>query len=340
MKAGGFLWPRVSFAIATFNSSRTLEKCLSSIRSQNYPNNIEIVIGDGGSTDKTLLICKKHKARVISIPEKKQNAEYNKGVAANGARHEILVMVDHDNILPDKDWLKKMVLPLVEDPKIFGAGVLRFTYDKKMTFLDRYFALIGGTDPIPVFFNKSAHQSYLYDGMHLKGELISEKDGYYVVELNSEDLPALGGNGSLLRRKLLKKANSKGENFFHIDVHVDLAKKGYVKYAFVKESIMHLTSNNIIPFLKRRAYFIEKYYYQDNKKRRYSIFEPKKDKINLLKYIIYSATFVGPIFDSIRGYYKIPDKAWFLHPLMCFAMLAVYGVPTAKEEIKRVTKTE
>lgn len=322
--------------MATFNSDRTLDKALESIIKQDYPAAIEIIIADGGSADDTVAIAKKFGARVVAVPIDKQNAEYNKGVAANQANNEILAMIDHDNILPTKLWLKHMVQPLVDDQTIIGSGTFRFDHDQSMTILDRYFALIGSPDPIPFFLNKSAHQSWLYSGFHLRGRLIDDRAGYYLVELNPEKMPALGGNGCVLRRALLKEAKSDPDNFFHIDIHVDLARKGYRRYAFVKETIKHLTNNSILPFLARRRYFIEKYHFLDYSRRRYSIYEPAKDKLGLFGYIIYSATFIGPIIHAIIGYLKKPDTAWFLHPIMCSAMLVVYGFPTVKQELRRV----
>src|SRR3989338_2059407 len=277
------IWPSVSVAIATRNSQRTLAFCLNSIKNQNYPANIEIVIADGGSIDKTLEIAKEFKAKVINVPENKQNAEYNKGVAVNNCKNELLLMIDHDNILPHKNWLKRMVKPLIEEEEVFGSGVLRFHYDIKMTLVDRYSALLGGTDPVPFFFNKSAHQSYLYSGFHLKGKVIKERDSYIKVKLNPNSLPALGGNGSILRRK-----------------------------------------------------FIEKYHFEDHSKRRYSIYNPKTDKLALIGFVFYSISIILPTIDSIRGFLKVADIAWFLHPLMCLGILTAYGITTIKEGIKNV----
>lgn len=330
------VWPSVSVTIATRNSDRTLVSCLSSVVNQNYPSALEIVIADGGSADKTLAIAKKFGAKIIAVPERKQNAEYNKGVAVNAAKNDVILLIDHDNILPHKNWLKKMIKPLLEDKDIFGAGVLQFHYDKKMSILDRYSALLGGTDPVPFFFNKSAHQSYLYRGFHLRGKLIKEEKDYYKVRLNPDSLPALGGNGAVLRRKLIKIANSSPDYFFHIDIHVDLAKKGYTTYAFVKDTIIHLTNNNFFPFLRRRRYFIEKYHFEDHSKRRYSVYDPKKDKWALVGFIVYSATFIMPIVDAIRGLRKVSDIAWFVHPLMCLGIMAVYGITIIKEGAKNV----
>lgn len=331
-----FRWPSVSVAIATRNSERTLVQCLSSVCNQNYPSSLEIILADGGSQDQTLDIARRFKAKVVKVPESKQNAEYNKGIAVNEGKNEVLLMIDHDNILPSKDWLKNMIKPLVEDTTIIGSGVLRFKYDKKMSLVDRYSALLGGSDPVTVFFNKSAHQGYLYGGFHLKGKLIEDRGSYFKVKLQASRLPALGGNGSILRRNLLKYANTKKGYFFHIDIHVDLAKKGYTTYAFVKDTIIHLTDTSFISFLRRRRYFIEKYHFVDQSKRRYSIYDPKYDKLGLVLFVIYASTFILPLADSIRGFIKIRDSAWFLHPLMCFAVMGVYGITTIKEGVKNV----
>lgn len=329
-------WPTISVTIATRNSERTLELCLSSIKIQDYPSDVEIVIADGGSVDSTLQIAKKFKAKIVKVAENKQNAEYNKGVAVNAARNEILIMIDHDNILPHNHWFKNMIRPLLDDKEIFGTGVLRFHYDTKMNLFDRYSSLLGGTDPVPFFFNKSAHQSYIYNQFHLKASLEREQKNYYTVRLNSEDLPALGGNGSALRRKLLKHTNSSPGYFFHIDIHVDLARKGYLKYAFVKDSTIHLTNNSFIDFLRRRRYFIEKYHFEDHSKRRYSVYNPNKDKFALTLFVIYSISFFWPLVDSIRGYMKVRDLAWFVHPFMCLGIVLVYGITTIREELKNV----
>lgn len=50
---------KLSIIIATFNSSKTMKKCLDSIVEQSLcdPDDIEVIIKDGGSKDDTILIC-------------------------------------------------------------------------------------------------------------------------------------------------------------------------------------------------------------------------------------------------------------------------------------------
>jgi glycosyltransferase involved in cell wall biosynthesis len=327
----------ISVVMATFNSSRTIERALASVRSQDYPQKkIEIILADGGSTDNTLKIVKKYDVSIIKVPKHLQNAEYNKGIGVNAAKNEILFLLDHDNILPHNKWFKQMIRPFLEQKNIVGVEPLRFHYDRNDSIIDRYFALLGGNDPVAYYLQKDSHLSWAFDTYNLVGKSKDMGD-YYLVKFNRNAIPALGGNGAAIRRKLLlKEAQADPEHFFHIDVHVDMIKKGFNTYAFFKDSIIHLTNNKVIPFLARRKYFVEKYHFEDSSKRRYSVYEPKKDKKKLLMYIILSATMVKPLYDALRGYKKIHDPAWFIHPFMCFSMLFVYGIPTVKEEIRRV----
>jgi len=58
--------PLVSVVIPTYNSEKTLAKCLESIKNQTYKNT-ESVIVDNFSTDKTTEIAREHGANVIKI---------------------------------------------------------------------------------------------------------------------------------------------------------------------------------------------------------------------------------------------------------------------------------
>jgi glycosyltransferase involved in cell wall biosynthesis len=325
----------VSIIIATFNSERTLSLCLKAVKEQIYDENkIEIIIADGGSKDATLQIAKKYGAKVIRVDPKKQNAEYNKGIGLKYAKNEIVLFLDHDNILPHKEWFKNMIKPFLENGKIVGVEPLRFSYDKKMTILDRYFALLGGSDPVVYYLGKDSHLSWAFDNYNLMG-LAKDVGSYYVVKFSSDNIPALGGNGAALRREiLLKNSKADPENFIHTDVVADLIRNGFDTYGLTKDSITHLTNNRLVPFLLRREYFIEKYQMEQSKKRRYHIYDYEKNNMDLVKFVIITLTLVVPIRDSIRGFLKIKDLAWFIHPFACVLFLGTYGFAVVKEGVR------
>jgi glycosyltransferase involved in cell wall biosynthesis len=56
--------PLVSVVVPTFNSEGFLERCLASVRGQTYPN-IEVIVVDNYSKDKTREIAKSYGVRVV-----------------------------------------------------------------------------------------------------------------------------------------------------------------------------------------------------------------------------------------------------------------------------------
>lgn len=320
--------PLISVVIATYNSDRTLAQCLKSLKDQTYPaNKIELLIADGGSTDNTLKIAKKYKAKIIKVPKDKQGAEYNKAYGLQYAKGEFLLCIDHDNVLPNINWLSKMLHPLIENPKIVAVEPLRYHYSKKFSLLDRYFALFGVNDPLPYYLGKADRMDYIHQNYNLLGNAIDKGD-YYQVSFDQnqpQKIPTLGANGFLIRKKHFLKSKHKPGEYFHIDINVDLVSQGLTEYAFIKDSIIHLTNSKLFSFIKRRAFFMKKYYMDDFSARRYSVFSLKQDMVNLVLFVFISLTFIKPLFDSIKGFIKVKDVAWFVHPFMCFAMTVVYA---------------
>lgn len=333
--------PTLSFCLATYNAEKTFERCLGAVAMQDYPKDkIEIIIADGGSKDMTLDIAKKYGATIINVPADVQGAEYNKSVAINEAKNEILVLIDQDNIIPHKMWLKNMVTPLVEDKEIVGSEPLRYAYRKDMDLMDRYFALFGVNDPLPYYLGKADRISHHSDKYTLFGE--TEDKGPYLkvtFEKNADKIPTLGANGFLIRRKVLMENAEAGiGKYLHIDVTVDVIKAGFNKFAFVKDEIIHETSSQgFFTFIKRRKFFMEKYHLEDTGSRRYSVYMHPDDFFKLIYYIFISFTVVKPLYDSIRGFIKIHDVAWFIHPFMCFGMTSVYSYAMIKSKIKKLS---
>ncbi len=88
--------PLVSVIIPTYNSEKFIELCLQSIRKQTYKN-IEIIVVDKGSKDRTTSIAKKYTDKVFVIPAKERSEQKNFG--AKKAKGKYLYFVDSDFIL-------------------------------------------------------------------------------------------------------------------------------------------------------------------------------------------------------------------------------------------------
>lgn len=328
--------PSISIVTASYDGSLvTLEQCLKIVRSQNYPQDkIEIILGHGG-TKAVERVSKKYKARVFYVAPDKQNAEYNRGIAFNQAKSELVLILDHDNFMPTSNYLRELVQPLIEHKDVVAVESCYFHYDRSFSALDRYYALFGTLDPIPYYLGKADRMSQISKSWNLLGHSV-DCGSYYLVDFEKDPrkIPTIGTNGCLMRRQVvIKNANTKPEYHYPIDVMVDVIKSGNNRFAFVKNSLIHLTgSRGIFSFLKRRLKFVEQYHFIDNSKRRYSVYM-SGDQWSLLKYILYSVTLVKPLSDSFIGFIKIPDPAWFIHPIMCLGICFVYGWGTIKNSL-------
>ena len=321
----------LSVVTATYNSVRTIERNLQSVRSQDYPQDkIEIIVADGGSKDETREIAHSYGAKIIRVDPKLQSAEYNKSIGINAARGEIILMLDHDNVLPHKLWLSKMLKPFFDHPEVVGTETLRYHYDPSTTLIDRYFALFGAGDPIVWYLGKADRLSFIYDRYNLLGEA-KDCGSYYLVKFQAGEIPTVGANGFLVRRSVLMQyAKTSPGSYFDMDVNVDIIKAGFDTYAFVKDSVLHLTGyGNALNYLRRRILFITQYHLGEKglalkAARRYEVFE-KKDLLKLILVIFICLTLIIPFIDSLRGWRKIHDPAWFLHPFLSFAFVVLYS---------------
>ena len=91
--------PKISIITISFNSEKTLEETIKSVVMQDY-DNLEYLIIDGGSKDKTLEIVEKYRdkiAVVISEPDEGISDAFNKGIAL--ATGDIIGIINSDDQL-------------------------------------------------------------------------------------------------------------------------------------------------------------------------------------------------------------------------------------------------
>jgi len=94
--------PKISVITPSFNQGQFIEQTILSVISQGYPN-LEFIIIDGGSTDNTVEIIKKHETSITHWQSKKDNGQasaINEGFGM--ATGDILCWLNSDDMyLPD-----------------------------------------------------------------------------------------------------------------------------------------------------------------------------------------------------------------------------------------------
>lgn len=101
--------PLVSIITVVFNGEKHIEKSIASVLNQTY-SNIEYIVIDGGSTDRTIDLIKKFENKIdlwISEPDNGIADAFNKGIAQ--AQGEIIGIINSD------DWYELNTVSLVVD---------------------------------------------------------------------------------------------------------------------------------------------------------------------------------------------------------------------------------
>lgn len=116
--------PLVSVTIPTYNSEKTLGKCLESVMNQTY-GNIEVVVVDSFSTDKTVDIAEKFGARVIQTRWKLLGARY---LGFKESKGDFILLLDSDQILTSKQVINNAVALMEKNDMLIFE---EYTYNVK-----------------------------------------------------------------------------------------------------------------------------------------------------------------------------------------------------------------
>lgn len=321
--------PTISVCMATLNAENVLEECLRLLTKQDYPKDkIELLVGDGGSTDLTRSIVKKYGGKVFENFLK--TGESGKAVALQEAKNELVLILDSDNFLPDEKWLQKMVVPFLDD-KIKLAEPIKYTWRKSGGYIERYCALIGMNDPVCLFLGNYDRWNYLTQKWTAVPHDEEVLEDYLKIKLTKAGIPTVGANGTIFRTDFLKSINT-GKYLFDIDVIAkEISENGFVYIAKVKVGIIHtFCEANFGKFIKKQQRRIKDYTF--HKKNKSRVFDWSKFEIGgesswgLLKFIIYTLLIFPLIIQALIGYSRKKDWAWFFHLPACWVTLIVYAV--------------
>jgi O-antigen biosynthesis protein len=109
-------YPKVSVIVCAYNGERTMDCCLASLESLNYPN-YEVVVVNDGSTDKTREIAERY-PYIRLINQENQGLSAARNVGLRAATGDIIAYTDCD-CMADPDWLTHLVARFLSSD--FGA---------------------------------------------------------------------------------------------------------------------------------------------------------------------------------------------------------------------------
>lgn len=315
---------KVSFILGILNAERTLRECLDAILMQEYPEkDYEIIIADGGSKDKTLEIIAEYRKKTNSIrlihnPHKLSEGRGNgKDMAVEAARGDIVIFVDHDNILLGKNWLREILKPF-GNPEIMASQSMLKPRKGDSLFL-QYVNALGVEDPFAIPYSLVAQVS-------LHPEKFRIVDNYYLYTLNPRKVLFFGANGCAFRKSVFDKIKGYTRD---VDVSASMAEYKMNVAVPLKPRVYHKTGSNALEFMKKKGLYFYRFItneYQDRKFR--WIPEDLSGKIRFFLMVCYNLSIVGPGLFALKQFLKSGELFWILHPGFLFFVTLEDGLIT------------
>ncbi len=316
----------ISFILAIYNAERTLRECLTSILQQDYPKEkYEIVIVDGGSKDATLSIIqefmqKSKNIRLLGNPYRlSEGMGMGKDQGLQAAKGDIVIYIDHDNILVGKNWIHEIMTPLLEDKEIMVSQSL-LTYAEDDTLLIKYLNAAGVEDPFAIPYS-------LVSAVTLHPEKFTLMNNtYYIHELQESRVLYGGANGCAYRKSVFQKIGGYQRD---VDVFAKMAR-WKMKVAIPKKAyIHHKTSADLWSLLIKKGKYFYSFINSEYHKKEYRwVGKSLSGKFRFMLMAAYNLSLIGPFAVSLKYALKTGRLFWLLHPFYMFLITFEYGLIT------------
>lgn len=337
----------ISIIIATYNSQNTLPLALESVRKQTYPQNrLEILVIDGGSTDKTLKIARKFGCKIIN--NQKREPLFAKYLGFMKAKGAYILYLDSDEVMENPRSIELKYLIFKNGRDIRAVIPSGYKVPKNFPDINYYINELG--DPFSFFiYRLSKDANFFIEELLTKYRKVYEDKSCTVFNFyNIKPLPflELGAMGIMTDLKYLKKNVPRISEYLFVAsfmFYVLNSKSANVAIA-KNDAVYHYSSDTLGKYLRKIKSRIKNNVFQTAMgKAGFSgrdQFQPLWFRFKRYLFIPYSLTLFFPFVDAI--YFSINRKRfiYLIHPLLCiytaclisyYYSLKLFGI---KQQIK------
>ncbi|MEJ5285075.1 MAG: glycosyltransferase family 2 protein [Brevinematales bacterium] len=304
----------------TLNSEKTIEKSLKSIRNQEFEQKkIEILLCDGGSTDKTLEIGLDFGCKIIRNENKLP--EWGKYFGFIEAKGKYIVFMDSDEEFTNKNSLKNRFECFINNKNIKNIICSGLLNPPSFSEINFYSNTVG--DPFS-FFIYGIEGDNFQKSLKRKYSILLEEENYYLISFNKNSLyPIIDGGTHTFEKEFILNLISDSFSINTIPLIFNLmARKTMALGVMKNDFINHYSSSNIKTYVSKIKWRIE-----------HSIFFPDKSgvgfinrekflphfvKIKKIFFIPYSFSIIIPAITGIRLFLEKKKKVFLLHPFITF----------------------
>ena len=154
---------KVSVIIPAYNEEKNLGRLIPYLQANSQSFVKEILVADGGSSDKTVEVSKKLGARVLKSPQKGRAAQMNFG--AEESIGEILYFL-HADSFPPKNF-DRMIVSSIKNRNVAGCFLLQFDDDHPLL---RFYSVFTAL--------KTAYVRFGDQSLFVRRDIFNEIDGF------------------------------------------------------------------------------------------------------------------------------------------------------------------
>lgn len=236
----GYSLPTVSIIIPTLQEEKLIERTLSQFTPEIKQRfDLEVVVSDGGSTDRTLAIARRYSDIVIEkAKDSYQNISKGRNFGARAARGEILIFINADTMIEDIEHFLGLMIHAAQHEGVTGVTCSVGIYREEERLSD---TLFHG------FYNWYFHLLNVV-GMGMgRGEChVVKRSTFFDVKGYNERMAAGEDYELFLRLRRL------GKIAFLKQLRVNESPRRYRKYGYAKISLLWFL-NAVWVFLFRKS---------------------------------------------------------------------------------------
>jgi glycosyltransferase involved in cell wall biosynthesis len=307
---------KISIFIPTLNAELHIKECITSIVRQDYPKKLkEIIIIDGGSSDKTLDICKSFGCKIFNNPKK--SAHYGFTIFAKVSTGDLLINFAADNVFTDKNYFKLIDF-------VFKKKEITFFWGRQISGLNdsainKYYELIQ-SDPFSFFANKNL-EYYLNNAKKINFNGFK----YFVFKYLKNKPLVWGANGLVLRSSYSKRyylsKNFVGDN----DVFIKTLKGRKISYIAFSQNykIIHHHVKNLKQWIYKMHRNFSKHFITQLNNRNINWLSNELG-LKALYWSAYSFNVVIPLLHGLLLSILKKNKFWMYHGLINTVQFYIY----------------
>jgi glycosyltransferase involved in cell wall biosynthesis len=309
----------ISVVMPALNSENTIEKALSSVRMQTInQDEIEILVIDGGSIDRTREIAEEYDARIIENPEVVPEAAKRKGLEV--AKGKYLLWLDTDEELLFKDQLEKRINLFQRDQRIKTILLDGYVTPYGYSWLAEYINCYGDAFS---FFIYNLDASWMVNS--LEDNKIKEYEEGNLYHFDNLDIIPIGDGGSTMFDMDYVRENFPSGYYsqsFAVTIFQSIVMRSGYLGIVPGDKIKHYATTTFQTFLQKlrfraitNIHNLPGFGFSERAKNN------KKINTKKLLYILYCIFIPWPLYDALRMMYKRKNINMIGHIIITYYIL-------------------